>query len=197
MARLSSLLYLLVLIIIVDSSRFISAKRILVVPYTNVSHTIVIEAVMRRLAERGHEITVLWANDYPLDLITKNPHYKLIAFSLNMRSEFEWVQEVVQREFLNDARRGADTDTSLLAGILGAYTQMEAARVRASRAIEFANKYCQKVLSDSLIMNILRERRFDLALVDDFFVARCTYLIPHVLGIKTVFNLVTLYGSVV
>ena len=184
MAGLRALLYLLVLNIIENSSRFICAKRILVVPYTNVSHTIVIEAVMRRLAERGHELTVLWANDYPLDLITKNPHYKLIEFSLNMRSDFEWVQEIVQREYLNDARRGDDTDKSLLAGMLGAYAQMKSGFVRASSEIGFANKYCQMVLSDSRIMSTLREHRFDLALVDDFFVARCTYLIPHVLGIK-------------
>ena len=185
MAGLRLLLYLFVLNIIENSSRFICAKRILVVPYTNVSHTFVIEAVMRRLAERGHELTVLWANDFPLDLITKNPHYKLIEFSLNMRSEFEWVQKLVERDFFDEARWSAEPEKSLLARMLRAYSQMKEVFVMVSSQIDFANKYCQMVLSDSRIMSTLREHRFDLAIVDDFPVARCTYLIPHVLGIKT------------
>lgn len=159
------------------------AKRILVVPYTNVSHTIVIEAVMRRLAERGHELFVLWANEYRMDLITRNPHYQLIEFSLNVsRSEFDSVRDLVQREFINDARRAAGTETRFLAGMLTAFKQMNAVFVRAFREIDSANKYCRNVLSDELLMRRLREHTFDLAIVDDFFVAHCTYLIPHALS---------------
>ena len=166
-------------------SRPALAKRILVVPFANVSHTLIVEAVMRRLAERGHEVTVLWANEFLMHTITHKPNYELIEFSMNMsREEAQSIQDAVQHEFLNEARRSMDTDRSLTAWVLNAHEQMRALFGRSSLAADAANKLCQSVLADGRLMKTLNEHKFDIALVDDFFYSRCIYLFPHVLSMK-------------
>ena len=168
-------------------SRPALAKRILAVPFGNVSHTIIMEAVMRRLAERGHEVAVLWADDFLMHSITRNPLYELFEFSMNVsREEFQSIQDAVQNELLNEARRSRDTDSSLTTWVLNIHEQINVAFSRSSLVANAANKFCQRVLADGHLMKALNERKFDIALVDDFFFSRCIYLFPHVLSMKSI-----------
>lgn len=160
------------------------AKRILVVPFANVSHTLIIEVVARRLAERGHEVSVLWATDFQMPAITRSTYFKLIEFSLKTsREEFESIQQAVQQEFLTEARRSMEADKGVIETVLKAYEQTRSMIARTSLVAGASNRMCELVLSDGRLMSTLRERKFDIALVDDFFFSRCLYVIPQALGI--------------
>ena len=65
----------------------VSSKRILMLPFLNSSHAIILHAVASRLALRGHLVTVLWATEFSHKDITRYPKYTLIEFSMGITAE--------------------------------------------------------------------------------------------------------------
>ena len=49
-----------------------------------------------------------------------------------------------------------------------------------------ATESCGHFMHDETLLNVLRNHHFDLAVVDDFLLAPCIFLVPYVLGIKYV-----------
>ena len=65
----------------------VSSKRILMFPFINTSHAIILHAVASRLAVRGHSVTVLWATEFSHKAITQYPNYTLIEFSTGITAD--------------------------------------------------------------------------------------------------------------
>lgn len=174
----------------------VSCKRILIVPYINSSHTIIIHAVASRLAARGHSVTVLWANEFTQGSITRHPNYTLFEFSIGM--EFEELQEATRA--VHEYYINPDNVSFPFATEMGLFTRIKNYLIigrsmskLGAGVSTIANLLCKAVLSDDHLMAKLREQHFDITLVDDFFVARCLYLIPRSLG-TVPYNVVSIYN---
>lgn len=166
----------------------VSSKRILIVPFLNTSHTIILNAVASRLAARGHSVSVLWSSEFTQKAINQHPNYTLFKFSTNMNSEklAETVRDLNEQfaspEKANDVATPYITEAGLFTRIQS-YFEMGREMSRAGETItKIANAVCRAVLSDELLLARLREQQFDIALVDDWYLARCLFLIPRALG---------------
>ena len=170
-------------LIIINLSSF-SSKRILMLPFTNSSHSMILHSVTSSLAARGHSVTVLWATEFSQKSITRYPNYTLLEFSMGITSD-KLVKnlQVVQDNF------AYPLNFSFLPISMGwltkikSYFEIASSMSRLGESISIiSNWMCKALLSDYHLMAKLKEQHFDMALVDDNLFARCLYLIPYSLG---------------
>ena len=186
MAFLNSLsiyVFLLCTFLMLDLSCFVSSKRILIMPFLNTSHTIILHAVASRLAARGHSVTVLWTREFTQAAITRHPNFTLIEFSTRMKSE-ELAESfrMIQDNVANPPNVSIPVETGLITK-LSNYIEIGRSLMKLGESVSLiGNAICKTVLSDDHLMKRLREQQFDIALVDDFYLTRCLFLIPHSLG---------------
>ena len=182
--------YLLVGVVVLDVISSASGKRILVVPFLNTSHTLVMHTLTSRLLSRGHSISVLWAREFPQEAITRttrfsqHTNYSLLEFPLGLSpDELAECWRAAQENFLSQQQ--VDTALAHTGWFARAMSGFESGRATIRRAglwSKIVNALCRAVLADERLMKRLRDSAFDIALVDDFFAARCFFLIPHALG---------------
>ena len=177
--------FLFVGLLLVSSAPDASCKRLLVLPFLNTSHTLIMHAVASRLSARGHSITVLWAHEFHQEAITRHTNYSLLEFPLSLQpDEIAECWRATQENFLSQQQLlSSQTHSGWLAKAANAIENGRVMIGRAGLISKMSNALCHQVLSDEQLMNKLRERWFDMALVDDFFFARCLFLIPHALGV--------------
>lgn len=156
-------------------------------PFINMSHSIIMNAIASRLAARGHSVSFLWASEFPLKAVTQHPNYTLIEFSTNMNSkELLGTFRAVLRHFESPENISLpfDPETGWLTK-LKSYLEIGGEMKHLGESVSvLSNAICKVVLSDYHLMARLREQHFDIALVDDFFCTRCLFLIPHSLGAR-------------
>lgn len=162
-----------------------TCKRILILPFLNTSHTIILNAVASPLAARGHSVSFMWANEFTQRAISRHPNYTLLEFSTNMKpEELEEAVRAIHENFASPQKVSNPfrPETGWLSKLRN-YFEMGRAGSRLGESVsKIANAVCKAVLSDKALMARLRDSRFDIALVDDFFLTRCLFLIPHLLG---------------
>ena len=168
---------------------FVSSKQILMVPFINTSHTIILHAVASRLAARGHSVSVLWTREFTQGAITGHPNFTLIEFSTRMKpDELAESCRAIHENFANPSNFSIPLGTE--AGWLTrfkSYIEIGRSMNRLGESVsKVANAMCKAVLSDDRLMSRLQKQQFDIALVDDYFLTRCLFLIPHSLGTRTV-----------
>ena len=178
-----SYVFLLCTFLFLDRSFFVSSKRILMVPFLNTSHTIILHAVASRLAARGHSVTVLWAREFTQAAITRHPNFTLLEFSTRMKSEeLAGSFRMMQDNVANPPNVSIPLETGWLTK-LNNYIKIGSSLMKLGESVSLlGNAICKTVLSDNHLMKRLREQQFDIALVDDFYLTRCLFLIPHSLG---------------
>lgn len=181
----SASLYLIFTLSLIAMS-LVSCKRILMVPFLNTSHTIILHSVASRLASRGHSVTVLWASEFIQSSIIRHPNYTLIEFSMRMKpEEFEESVRAINDNFAKPLNVSLPSDSKMeLLTRLKNYFEIGRSMNRLGQSVsKVANTVCKVVLSDEILISTLRNKQFDIALVDDFFLARCLLLIPNSLGV--------------
>ena len=163
----------------------VSSKRILMVPFLNTSHTIILHAVASRLAARGHSVTVLWSREFTQGAITGHSNFTLLEFSTRMKpDELSESYRAVHEKFTNPSNVSIPfgTETGWLTRFKS-YIEIGRSMNRFGESVSIlANAVCKAIISNGHLMSKLREQQFDIALVDDFFLNRCLFLIPHSLG---------------
>ena len=162
----------------------VSSKRILMLPFLNSSHAIILHAVASRLAVRGHSVTVLWTTEFSHRVITRYPNYTLIEFSTGITPD-KLTENIrtVQENFANPNNVSMPTESMGWLKRLNNYIELFRSMSRFGESIStLANAVCRVILSDNNLLDRLKAQQFDIALVDDNFLARCIYLIPHTLG---------------
>ena len=112
--RLFHYLLVVILVLVIAISRA-SCKHILMVPFMNTSHTLVMHSMASRLSARGHSISVLWAREFPQEVITRtsrfsqDTNYSLFEFPLGLPpDELADCWRAAQEEFLSQQ----EVDTS-------------------------------------------------------------------------------------
>ena len=180
-------------LLLVSSAPDASCKRLLVLPFLNTSHTLIMHAVASRLSARGHSVTFLWAREFHQEAITRHTNYSLLEFPLGLPpDELAECWRGTQENFLSQQQ--VDTALAHTGWFARAMSGLESGRATIRRAglwSKIANALCRAVLADERLMKRLRDSVFDIALVDDFFATRCLFLIPHALStysVVTVFN---------
>ena len=176
-----SLLYALLLL----NQPSINCKRILLVPFLNTSHAIIMHAVATRLVARSHSIAILWAREFQQDAITEHANYTLIDFSIRIKSEeLDETYRTLQDAFANQQNESLSAVGWLESmPTVGNIFKMVRRKHRFNAVMSgVANAMCNSVLSDERLMTSLRDQ-FDMAFVDDCYLSHCLYLIPHSLGI--------------
>ena len=79
-------------------------SKVLVLPFLNASHTLMLAAVADALASRDHSVTVLWPPNCKCSSITGNPSFHLFEYNLlapNSGSQLSWL-EMSERAFLEE-----------------------------------------------------------------------------------------------
>jgi hypothetical protein len=151
----------------------VSSKRILMLPFMNSSHTIILHAVASRLALRGHLVTVLWATEFPHRDITRYPNYTLIEFSTGITAaKMMENSRTIQDNFANPNNVSMPTD--LMGWLrLNNYIEVFRSMSRYGESIStLANALCRAILYDNHLLAKLKAQKFDLALVDDSYLSR-------------------------
>ena len=168
----------------------VGGKRILMVPFVNTSHTTMLHAVASRLAARGHSVSILWTREFTQVSITSHPNYTLLEFSTRMKpDELAECYRELHENYANPPNTSipVEAETGWLAKFEN-FIKIGKSMNRLGQSVSrVANAVCKAVLSDDHLMRSLRDQQFDIALVDDYFLTRCLFLIPHSLGILKVY----------
>ena len=153
------------------------------VPFLNTSHTIILHGVASRLAARGHSVSILWASEFTQAAITRHLNYTLIEFSTRMESgELAKNYRMMHDKVANPPNASLRVEPGWLTR-LSDYIEIGLSLLNLGECSSLlGNAICKTVLSDANLMKKLREQQFDIALLDDFYLTRCLYLIPHSLG---------------
>ena len=79
-------------------------SQVLVIPFLNASHTLMLAAVADALASRGHSVSVLWPSTCKCASITSNPSFHLFEYNLftpNGGGQLSWL-EMSEKVFLEE-----------------------------------------------------------------------------------------------
>ena len=163
----------------------VSSKRILMVPFLNMSHTMMLHAVASRLAARGHSVSVLWTREFTQTAITGQHNYTLLEFTTRMKpDELAECYRALHDNYANPSNDSIPIGEELgWHTIFKKYIEIGRSLNRLGESVSrVANAVCKAVLLNDNLMRRLRARQFDIALVDDYFLTRCLFFIPYSLG---------------
>ena len=145
---------------------FCSADKILLVSHQMVSHLSQLHMVGEGLASKGHQV------------------YSILHATINTdKLPMRGIQPIYQHTSQEDIERAKKLD-KLITKVVFAKDSNVLQRLEAP--VAEANYGCNVMLHDAELLATLRKHQFDLAVVDLLFLAPCTFLLPHELGIPYV-----------
>ena len=150
---------LFTLLVLSSSAVVIGSEKILVLSNPFISHTRKLHLIGEKLASRGHDVYSLLLDQQDVIPVEKLPMegIKPIFFA------FSGINASLIDQTLIDYVTEDKLPTKLPSNILWEY-----------------------ILRSNVIMNTLRDHKFNLAIVDIFFDSKTIYLVPHVLSVKYV-----------
>jgi glucuronosyltransferase len=147
-----------------------SAARVLMTSPQFRSHITMQLAAGEELVNRGHEVYVAVGSRYPNpDEITRSTGVQVLMY-----------------EYPSDSMYPASDEAEKA---LSSYVFGESLYAKSDEPTlfsRFLNEGCEFMMSDDVFLNTVRQLKFDLAVVEVFFLNPCTCLLPHSLGIPFV-----------
>ncbi|XP_064605658.1 UDP-glucuronosyltransferase 2C1-like [Liolophura sinensis] len=149
----------------------VHSAKILLLSAPIYSHCLEVSSVGQELANRGHNVSMLLGSNFNhKNCFRKNSDGNKIIHPIIIKSKPNL--KTIEQASLDMSTLMENEEFNIFKHL--------------GKADEFTSLLCQNLLWNKEGINSLKKEKFDLAIVDGFFLSYCIYLIPHVLDLPHV-----------